>query len=183
MKLCVTNTVGDAYDECVNQFVAEETEGGPSLVTSLLFVRLDQSNLAVSRKVWPEVSNIVFVAENVRVESGSTENDMIFDEFYFIYSTEIEEQPKTAKKVPKLKRKESWIHSKTVTFHLFTANRLKKRMSNQNILHNLGYFGHNEKEFKSEEKTKLVISMNSPSSPPFYPLIIIFQVISSQVIF
>ena len=44
---------------------------------------------------------------------------------------------------------------------------------------NLGYFGHNEKEFKSEEKTKLVISMNSPSSPPFYPLIIIFQVISS----
>ena len=30
MKLCVTNTVGDAYDECVNQFVAVETEGGPS---------------------------------------------------------------------------------------------------------------------------------------------------------
>ena len=90
------------------------------------------------------------------LNQGSTENDMISDEFYFIYSTEIEEQPKTAKKVPKLKRKESWIHSKTVTFHLFTANRLKKRMSNQNILHNLGYFGHNEKEFKSEEKTKLV---------------------------
>ena len=95
VKLCVTNTVGDAYDECVNQFVAEETEGGPSLVTSLLFVRLDQSNLAVSRKVRPEVSNIDFVAENVLVESGSTENDMIFDEFYFIYSTENEEQPKT----------------------------------------------------------------------------------------
>jgi hypothetical protein len=69
-ETCVTNTVGDAYDECVNQFVAVETEGGPSLVTSLLFVRLDQSNLAVSRKVWPEVSNIVIVAENVRVESG-----------------------------------------------------------------------------------------------------------------
>ena len=108
------------------------------------------------------------------LNQGSTENDMIFDEFYFIYSTEIEEQPKTAKKVPKLKRKESWIHSKAVTFHLFTANRLKKRMSNQNILHNLGYFGHNEKEFKSEEKTKLVISMNSPSFPFFYPLIILF---------
>ena len=115
------------------------------------------------------------------LNQGSTENDMISDEFYFIYSTENEEQPKTIKR--KLKLKESWILSKTVTFHLFTANRLKKRMSNQNILHNLGYFGHNEKEFKSKEKTKLVISMNSPSSPPFYPLIIIFQVISSQVIF
>ena len=30
VKLCLTNTVGDAYDECVNQFVAVETEGGPS---------------------------------------------------------------------------------------------------------------------------------------------------------
>ena len=106
------------------------------------------------------------------LNQGSTENDMISDEFYFIYSTENEEQPKTIKR--KLKLKESWILSKTVTFHLFTANRLKKRMSNQNILHNLGYFGHNEKEFKSEEKTKLVNFQEFPfpflflSSPNYY---------------
>ena len=30
VKLCVTNTVGDAYDESVNQFEAEEAEGGLS---------------------------------------------------------------------------------------------------------------------------------------------------------
>ena len=54
-----------------------------------------------------------------------------------------------------------------------------RTLEKKNILHNLGYFGHIEKEFKSEEKTKLVISMNSPSFPLFYPLIIIFQVISS----
>ena len=49
-----------------------------------------------------------------------TENDMISDVFYFIYSTENEEQPKSI--LMKIYLKESWIFFKTVTFHRSALN-------------------------------------------------------------